>query len=68
MNTDIRQHYFALESLAVRLRENKDGSDAFAGFQPDDALEKNALGSLYQPTHGVRTKGVLMALHVGHYR
>ncbi len=68
MNTDIRPFApaFALESLAVRLRDNKDGSDSFLqGSGQDDVLWKNALGSLYQSeTWRMRTKGVLDGLHV----
>ena len=68
MNTDIRPFApaFALESLAVRLRESKDGSDGFLlGSGQDDALWRNALGSLYQSdTWHMRTKGVLDGLHV----
>ena len=68
MSTDIRPFApaFALESLAVRLRESKDGSDGFLlGSGQDDALWRNALGSLYQSdTWHMRTKGVLDGLHV----
>ena len=68
MNTDIRPFApaFALETLAVRLRDNKDGSDGFLhGAEADDILWRNALGSLYQSdTWRMRTKGVLDGLHV----
>lgn len=68
MNTDIRPFApaFALETLAIRLRDNKDGSDGFLhGTETDDILWRNALGSLYQSdAWRMRTKGVLDGLHV----
>lgn len=68
MNTDIRPFApaFALETLAVRLRDSKDSSDGFLhGNETNDILWRNALGSLYQSdTWRMRTKGVLDGLHV----
>ena len=68
MNTDIRPFApaFALETLAVRLRDSKDNSDGFLhGTETNDILWRNALGSLYQSdTWRMRTKGVLDGLHV----
>ena len=68
INTDIRPFApaFALESLAVRLRDSKTGSGTFKlDSGQDDSLWRNALGSLYQSeTWHTRTKGVLDGLHV----
>ena len=68
MNTDIRPFApaFALETLAVKLRDTKDSSESFLrGSSQEDLLWKNALGSLYQSeTWQSRTKGVLNGLHV----
>ena len=68
MNTDIRPFApaFALETLAVRLRDSKDNPDGFLhGTETDDILWRNALGSLYQSdAWRMRTKGVLDGLHV----
>ncbi len=68
MNADLRPFApaFALEALAVRLRDAKDGSDSFlrdAG--PDAALWKSALSSLFHSeTWNARTRGVLDGLHI----
>ena len=68
MDADIRPFApaFALETLAVRLREAKGSTDSFVqGSSPDDLLWRNALGSLYQSdTWKARTEGVLQGLHV----
>ena len=66
--TDIRPFApaFALETLAVRLRESRDGREAFpAGDGPEDALWRNALAALYHDGEWKRkTEGVLNALRV----
>lgn len=68
MNPDIRPFApaFALESLAVRLRESKDSKDPL--FQGDEAEKdqwRNALGSLYQSeAWNKKVEGVLNGLHV----
>ena len=68
MNTDIRPFApaFALETLAVKLRETKDSADGFLhGDKPDDLLWQNALGSLYLSEQWkARTTGMLNGLHV----
>ncbi len=68
METDIRPFApaFALEALAVRLRETKDSKDSFLqGDSPDDALWKNALSSLYQTDEWKKKiESVLNGLHV----
>ena len=68
MKTDIRPFApaFALEALAVRLRETKDSRDSFLqGDTPDDALWKNALSSLYRNDEWKKkTESVLNGLHV----
>ena len=68
METDIRPFapVFALEALAVRLRETKDRQDSFLqGETPEDALWKNALSSLYRSNEWKKkTESVLSGLHV----
>ena len=68
METDIRPFApaFALEALAVRLRDTKDKEDSFLqGDSPDDALWKNALSSLYKTDEWKKkVEGVLNGLHV----
>jgi len=68
MNPDIRPFApaFALESLAVRLRDNKDSKDQlFQGDEAESELWKNALGSLYQSADWKKkVEGVLNGLHV----
>ena len=68
METDIRPFApaFALEALAVRLREGRDSKDSFLqGNSPDDALWRNALSSLYRTDEWKKkTESVLNGLHV----
>jgi ATP-dependent helicase/nuclease subunit B len=68
MNTDIRPFApaFALETLAVKLRDTKDSKDGFLhGTGTEDILWQNALGSLYRSdTWHEKTTGVLNGLHV----
>ncbi len=68
LETDIRPFApaFALEALAVRLRETKDSKDSFLqGDSPDDALWKNALSSLYKTDEWKKKiEGILKGLHV----
>ena len=68
MNTDIRPFApaFALEALAVKLRDTKDSRDGFLhGSGTEDILWQNALGSLYHSdTWREKTAGVLNGLHV----
>ena len=68
MNTDIRPFApaFALETLAVKLRDTKDSADGFLhGNKDEDLLWQNALGSLYQSDYWkTRTTGVLKGLHL----
>lgn len=68
METDIRPFApaFALEALAVRLRETKDSKDSFLqGDSPEDALWRNALSSLYRTDEWKKkTESVLDGLHV----
>ncbi len=68
MNTDIRPFApaFALEALAVRLRDTKDSRDGFLrGSSAEDRLWQNALGSLYHSeAWREKTAGVLNGLHV----
>ena len=68
METDIRPFApaFALEALAVRLRETKDSKDSFLqGESPDDALWKNALSSLYKSEEWKKKiESILNGLHV----
>lgn len=68
METDIRPFApaFALEALAVRLRETKDSKDSFLqGEAPDDALWKNALSSLYKSDEWKKKiESILNGLHV----
>ncbi|MBR0386292.1 MAG: PD-(D/E)XK nuclease family protein [Clostridia bacterium] len=68
MDTDLRPFApsFALEALAVRLRESRDGRNEFLqSGAPDEQRWKNALASLYQSdVWRLRTKGVLDGLHV----
>lgn len=68
MNTDIRPFApaFALEALAVKLRDTKDSKDGFLhGTGTEDILWQNALGSLYRSeTWHEKTAGVLNGLHV----
>ena len=68
METDIRPFApaFALEALAVRLRETKDSKDSFLqGDSPDDALWKNALSSLYKSDEWKKKiESILNGLHV----
>ncbi len=68
METDIRPFApaFALEALAVRLRETKDSKDSFLqGETPDDALWKNALSSLYKSDEWKKKiESILNGLHV----
>ena len=68
METDIRPFApaFALEALAVRLRETKDSKDSFLqSDSPDDALWKNALSSLYKTDEWKKKiESILNGLHV----
>ena len=68
MDADIRPFapVFALETLAVRLRESRDSRDSFLqGSSPDDALWRNALSSLYHADDWKKkTEGVLKGLHI----
>ena len=68
MDTDIRPFApaFALEALAVRLRETRDSRDGFLqGGTEEDALWRNALGSLYQSDEWKKkVEGILKGLHV----
>ena len=68
METDIRPFApaFALETLAVKLREGKDGKTGFLqGENPEDAQWKNALGSLYQAAEWrKKVESILNGLHV----
>ena len=68
MDPDIRPFapVFALESLALRLREGRDSRDRlFPGEEKENELWKNALGSLYQsPDWKEKVQGVLNGLHV----
>jgi ATP-dependent helicase/nuclease subunit B len=68
METDIRPFApaFALEALAVRLRETKDSKDSFLqGGSPEDALWKNALSSLYKTDEWKKKiESILNGLHV----
>ena len=68
MNPDIRPFApaFALEALAVRLRESRDDREPlFKGDGADGELWKNALGSLYQSREwNSKVQGVLKGLHV----
>ena len=68
MNPDIRPFApaFALEALAVKLRDSREGTDDFLnGSGQNTLLWKKALGSLYQSaTWHTRTQGVLDSLHV----
>ncbi len=68
MKTDIRPFapVFALEALAVRLRDTKDTQESFLkGESADDLLWKNALASLYQSEEWkAKVDGVLSGLHV----
>ena len=68
MDTDLRPFApaFALETLAVRLRDIREGEDGFLrGTDAESALWQNALGSLYQSeAWRRRTHGVLDALRV----
>ena len=68
MNTDIRPFApaFALETLAVKLRDTKDSRDGFLhGSGTEDILWQNALGSLYNSdVWREKTTGVLNGLHV----
>ena len=68
MDADLRPFApaFALENLAVRLREHREDLSGFLlGPGPEAARWKNALGSLYRSADWrLRTKGVLDGLHV----
>ena len=68
METDIRPFApaFALEALAVKLRDTKDSKDSFLqGETPEDSLWKNALSSLYSSDDWKRkVESVLAGLHV----
>ena len=68
MDMDIRPFApaFALEALAVRLRETRDSRDGFLqGGTEEDALWRNALGSLYQSDEWKKkVEGILKGLHV----
>ena len=68
MDTDLRPFApsFALEALAVKLRETKDSKDSFLhGSTEADQLWRNALGALYQSEDWkAKTTGVLNGLHV----
>ena len=68
MDTDIRPFApaFALEALAVRLRDTKDSKDSFLnGEGAEDALWKNALSSLYAAEEWKKkVESVLTGLHV----
>ncbi len=68
MNPDIRPFApaFALESLAVRLRESRENKDQlFQGSEQENETWKNALGSLYQSEDWrKKVQGVLKGLHV----
>ena len=68
MNTDIRPFApaFALEALAVKLRDTKDSKDGFVHHTgTEDILWKNALSSLYHSeTWRQKTAAVLSGLHV----
>ena len=68
METDLRPFApaFALEALAVRLRETKDSPDSFLeGRSPEDALWRNALSSLYQTEEWKKkVESILNGLHV----
>ena len=68
METGIRPFApaFALEALAVKLRESKDSRDGFLeGSSPEDAQWRNALGSLYRSAEWKKkTEGVLNGLQV----
>ncbi len=68
MDTDLRPFApaFALETLAVKLRETKGSPDSFLqGGGKNAVLWRNALGSLYQSKQwNTRTVSVLSGLHV----
>ncbi len=68
METDLRPFAptFALEALAVRLREAKDRKDSFLeGDSPDDLLWKNALSSLYKTEEWKKkVESILKGLHI----
>jgi len=68
METDIRPFapVFALEALAVRLRETKENKGGFPdGNSTENDLWKNALGSLYQTEKWKKkVESILSALHV----
>ena len=68
MKTDIRPFApaFALEMLAVKLREGKDSKTGFLqGESPENAQWENALGSLYQSEEWKKkVESILMGLHV----
>ena len=68
METDIRPFApaFALETLAVKLREARDGKVGFLQDEdPDDILWKRALGALYRSEEWKKkVEGVLNGLHV----
>lgn len=68
METDLRPFApaFALEALAVRLRETKDSREGFLqGESPEDVLWQNALSALYRSEEWKKkTEGVLNGLHV----
>ena len=68
IETDIRPFApaFALETLAVKLREARDGKDGFLQDEdPGDILWKRALGALYRSEEWKKkVEGVLNGLHV----
>ena len=68
METDIRPFApaFALEALAVKLRDTKDSKDSFLhGTAPEDSLWRNAFSSLYSSDDWKRkVESVLAGLHV----
>ena len=68
METDIRPFapVFALETLAVKLRESRDSREGFLeGGSPEDALWRNALSFLYRSDEWKKkTEGVLRGLRV----
>ncbi len=68
MDTDIRPFAptFALETLAVMLRESRDSKGSFLdGDSQNDARWKNALSSLYQSDEWKKkTESILNGLHV----
>ncbi len=68
MDTDIRPFApaFALETLAVKLRETKDNKDSFLlGDSTDDILWRNALSSLFKSDEWKKKiESILNGLHV----